>query len=134
MHVDDEDKLMHQISASGQNRNMVIINESGIYALIFGSKLKSAKRFKHWITSEVLPRYLAGYEVKSSQKVHILKFSYLKINLVKQICQTVLNLRQLNCGLVKKNGSTTRFTSILQGAMMRKNRKEVEKDAKSSTD
>lgn len=55
VHVDDEDKLMHQISASGQNRNMVIINESGLYALIFGSKLESAKRFKHWVTSEVLP-------------------------------------------------------------------------------
>lgn len=54
-HVDDEDKLMHPISASGQNRNMVIINESGLYALIFGSKLESAKRFKHWVTSEVLP-------------------------------------------------------------------------------
>jgi anti-repressor protein len=83
VHVDDEDKLMHQISASGQNRNMVIINESGIYALIFGSNLESAKRFKHWITLEVLPRYLVRYGVKSSQKVHILKFSYLKINLVK---------------------------------------------------
>lgn len=34
---------------------MTIINESGVYALIFGSKLESAKRFKHWITSEVLP-------------------------------------------------------------------------------
>ena len=44
-HVDEEDKLMHQISASGQNRNMTIINESGLYALIFGSKLESAKRF-----------------------------------------------------------------------------------------
>lgn len=66
MHVDDEDKLMHQISASGQNRNMVIINESGIYALIFGSKLESAKRFKHWITLEVLPRYLERYEVNKN--------------------------------------------------------------------
>lgn len=54
-HVDDDDKLTHQISASGQNRNMTIINESGLYALIFGSKLESAKRFKRWVTSEVLP-------------------------------------------------------------------------------
>ena len=37
------------------NRGLIIINESGLYALIFGSKLESAKRFKHWITSEVLP-------------------------------------------------------------------------------
>ena len=54
-HVDEEDKLMHQISASGQNRNMVIINESGLYSLILSSKLPSAKKFKRWVTSEVLP-------------------------------------------------------------------------------
>lgn len=55
-HVDDEDKLMHQISASGQNRNMTLINESGLYSLVLSSKLESAKRFKRWVTSEVLPQ------------------------------------------------------------------------------
>lgn len=50
-----EDKLMHQISAPAQNRNMVCINESGLYSLILGSKLESAKEFKRWVTSEVLP-------------------------------------------------------------------------------
>lgn len=54
-HVDDEDKLTHQISASGQNRNMTIINESGLYSLIMSSKLPQAKAFKRWVTSEVLP-------------------------------------------------------------------------------
>lgn len=54
-HVDSDDKLTHQISASGQKREMVLINESGVYSLIFGSKLDSAKRFKKWVTSEVLP-------------------------------------------------------------------------------
>lgn len=54
-HVDDEDKLMHQISASGQKRNMTIINESGLYSLILSSKLPTAKAFKRWVTSEVLP-------------------------------------------------------------------------------
>lgn len=54
-HVDDEDKLMHQISASGQKRNMTTINESGLYSLILSSKLPSAKAFKRWVTSEVLP-------------------------------------------------------------------------------
>lgn len=54
-HVDDEDKLTHQISASGQNRNMTIINESGLYSLILSSKLPTAKKFKRWVTSEVLP-------------------------------------------------------------------------------
>lgn len=54
-HVDDEDKLTHRFSASGQNRNMTIINESGLYSLILSSKLPKAKKFKHWVTSEVLP-------------------------------------------------------------------------------
>lgn len=54
-HVDDDDKLMHQFSASGQNRNMIIINESGLYSLILASKLPQAKEFKRWVTSEVLP-------------------------------------------------------------------------------
>lgn len=53
--VDDEDKQKHQFDSSGQNREMVIISESGLYSLIFGSKLESAKRFKKWVTSEVLP-------------------------------------------------------------------------------
>lgn len=62
--VDSEDKLMHQISASGQMRNMTLINESGLYALIFGSKLGSAQRFKRWVTNEVLPtiRKTGGYQ------------------------------------------------------------------------
>jgi prophage antirepressor-like protein len=40
---------------SGQNRKVIVINESGVYALIFGSKLERAKKFKRWVTSEVLP-------------------------------------------------------------------------------
>lgn len=54
-HVDEEDKLTHRFSASGQNRNMTIINESGLYSLILSSKLPQAKEFKRWVTSEVLP-------------------------------------------------------------------------------
>lgn len=55
-HVADEDKNTVVISDGKRgNPNQTIINESGLYALIFGSKLESAKRFKHWVTSEVLP-------------------------------------------------------------------------------
>lgn len=53
--VDEEDKLTSRIVTAGQNRNQTIINESGLYSLIFSSKLESAKRFKRWVTSEVLP-------------------------------------------------------------------------------
>lgn len=54
-HVDDDDKLICQIDSSGQKRDVTVINESGVYALIFGSKLPNAKAFKKWVTSEVLP-------------------------------------------------------------------------------
>lgn len=54
-HVDEEDKDALNQGTLGGSQMMTIINESGLYSLIFGSKLESAKRFKHWITSEVLP-------------------------------------------------------------------------------
>ena len=54
-HVDDEDKLTRRFADSGQNREMYIINESGLYSLVLSSKLPSAKEFKRWVTSEVLP-------------------------------------------------------------------------------
>lgn len=53
--VMDEDKGVHFVDTPSGTQQMTIINESGLYALIFGSKLESAKRFKHWVTSEVLP-------------------------------------------------------------------------------
>lgn len=55
-HVLEEDKKDAPIQGTpGGTQTMTIINESGLYALVFGSKLESAKRFKHWVTSEVLP-------------------------------------------------------------------------------
>ena len=69
-HVEFDDKLTRRFADSGQNREMYIINESGLYALIFGSKLDSAKRFKHWVTSEVLPtiRKTGGYQKPLTQQ------------------------------------------------------------------
>ena len=56
-HVDDEDKTTLPIRQDGSNyqTNMTFINESGVYALVFSSKLPTAKKFKRWVTSEVLP-------------------------------------------------------------------------------
>ncbi len=54
-HVDEEDKLVCQIDSAGQKRDATVINESGLYSLILSSKLPTAKKFKHWVTSEVLP-------------------------------------------------------------------------------
>lgn len=54
-HVDRDDQGIVKHDTPSGEQNLVIINESGVYSLIFGSKLESAKRFKHWVTSEVLP-------------------------------------------------------------------------------
>ena len=62
-HVDNEDKLESQITTSGQRRNVIFINESGLYSLVLSSKMPQAKAFKRWVTSEVLPqiRKTGGY-------------------------------------------------------------------------
>lgn len=55
-HIDEEDKLRWQIADTGQKRETYLINESGLYSLILKSKMPSAKKFKRWVTSEVLPQ------------------------------------------------------------------------------
>ena len=66
-HVDEDDKTTALIQGPGSNykTQAVFINESGLYSLILSSKLDSAKRFKHWVTGEVLPciRKQGGYMV-----------------------------------------------------------------------
>lgn len=65
-HVLQEDRVKEMIFDGNQNKETILINESGLYTLIFGSKLESAKRFKHWVTSEVLPaiRKTGSYEME----------------------------------------------------------------------
>lgn len=55
MHVDDEDKLNDKTALSLGQRGGWFINESGLYSLILSSKLPTAKQFKRWVTSEILP-------------------------------------------------------------------------------
>ena len=64
-HVDEKDVTKRDTPTRGGKQMMIYINESGLYALILSSKLESAKRFKHWVTSEVLPsiRKQGGYIV-----------------------------------------------------------------------
>lgn len=81
-HVDNCDKIMGSQNTTpsikdnmGREQYPTWINESGLYALIFGSKLESAKRFKHWVTSEVLPSirkhggYIDGQETMSDDEL-----------------------------------------------------------------
>ena len=65
LHVEDDDKGVTEMVTPGGRQTITFINESGLYSLILSSKLESAKRFKHWVTSEVLPsiRKQGGYMV-----------------------------------------------------------------------
>lgn len=66
--VDPEDIIKSEIETNGGRQTVNCVNESGLYALIFGSKLESAKRFKRWVTSEVLPtiRKTGRYEAQET--------------------------------------------------------------------
>lgn len=68
--IDEDDKGTHIMSTQGGEQAMLIINESGFYSAILGSKLESAKRFKHWVTAEVLPaiRKTGGYQKPLTQQ------------------------------------------------------------------
>lgn len=66
-HVDKDDSLKQGLTDSlGRQQKTIFVNESGLYALIFGSKLESAQKFKRWVTSEVLPtlRKTGQYQAK----------------------------------------------------------------------
>lgn len=65
-HVDEEDKEVAKCDTLGGKQDIAIINESGLYSLVLSSKLPSAKKFKRWVTSEVLPalRKTGQYQVK----------------------------------------------------------------------
>lgn len=68
-HVDPEEKLTERIVLAGQRRDVTLINESGLYSLILSSKLPTAKRFKRWVTSEVLPAIRKHGAYLTEQKV-----------------------------------------------------------------
>ena len=69
-HVDEEDRIMTKTVTIQGKRDATVINESGLYSLILSSKLDSARRFKRWVTSEVLPaiRKNGRYELESKAK------------------------------------------------------------------
>ena len=68
--LDDDEKLMRKVYASGQNREMWFVNESGLYNLIFRSNKPEAKTFRKWVTGEVLPsiRRTGSYSRYTYQK------------------------------------------------------------------
>ena len=110
-HVDSEDKSDVAIHDGSQNRNMTAINESGLYSLIMGSKLPNAKKFKHWVTSEVLPslRKTGTYSMKSKDDVKLM-------NARSRMANTYLRLAKVDT-LSKeyKNILVSKATQVLAG-------------------
>lgn len=120
-HVDDEDKLTRRFTDSGQPRRMYVINESGLYSLIIASKLPSAKKFKRWVTVEVLPAIrkhglYAVDEVLSNPDMLINALTKLKEERQKRLMaeQQVNELKPSAdyCDLILENKSLVTITQI----------------------
>lgn len=115
-HVSDEDKKDAPIQGTpGGTQNMTIINESGLYALIFGSKLESAKRFKHWVTSEVLPtiRKTGGYQMQALQGKELLALAVLEAQ--KTIEEQTAQIERMKPKEIFADAVATSHTAILIG-------------------
>ena len=82
-HVLEEDKGVNEMDTPSGKQTLIIINESGLYALIFGSKLESAKKFKKWVTSEVLPaiRKNGSYTmpISTNEKIMLLAQGHMEL-------------------------------------------------------
>lgn len=90
-HVDEDDKGVAICDTPGGAQEMAVINESGLYSLILSSKLESAKRFKHWVTSEVLPdiRRTGGYTMLAAPTRPLTTDDYLEAARIVSKCTPV---------------------------------------------
>lgn len=111
-HVDNEDRVKHRIPDNqGFKQNTTIINESGLYSLIFGSKLPLAKSFKRWVTSDVLPsiRKTGGYIHSTTEDTPELIMAR-----ALQVAQaTIKNHQRLIQALEEDNGKLSKENEVL---------------------
>lgn len=116
-HVDDEDKLSRRFDGSGQGREMVIINESGLYSLVLSSKLPTAKKFKRWVTSEVLPalRKTGQYQVKELSGQELMAKALIEAQSV--LAAKDKQIEQMKPKVVFADAVATSHTSILVGEL-----------------
>lgn len=116
-HVDDEDKLSRRFDGSGQGREMVIINESGLYSLVLSSKLPTAKKFKRWVTSEVLPalRKTGQYQVKELSGQELMAKALIEAQSV--LAAKDKQIEEMKPKVVFADAVATSHTSILVGEL-----------------
>lgn len=110
-HVDDDDKGVTELMTPGGKQQMTIINESGLYSLIFSSKLESAQRFRRWVTSEVLPsiRKHGAYMTQET-----LQAALLNPDTMIQLCQQLKAEQDRNATLSAANSQLTVDKQIMQ--------------------
>lgn len=105
-HVSKEDKLTRRFADSGQTRQMYIINESGIYTLIFGSKLESAQKFKKWVTKEVLPalRKTGSYSMpgNTNQQIALLAQGHMELVQDLETQKQIIQSQQQDIDIIKE--------------------------------
>lgn len=113
--VEECDRGVAEMETPSGKQKMTTINESGLYALIFGSKLESAKRFKRWVTSEVLPsiRKTGGYDMKQLQGKELLALAVLEAQ--KTIEEQTAQIEEMKPHAILGQAITTANTSILVG-------------------
>ena len=75
-HVDEEDRHKVMLFDGNQNKETIIINESGLYSLILSSKMPNAKKFKHWVTADVLPAIRKNRNVCDRRTIGKSRFGY----------------------------------------------------------
>ena len=118
-HVDDEDKTTTLIQGTGSNykSKTVIINESGLYSLVLSSKLPSAKKFKRWVTSEVLPalRKTGQYQVKELSGSELMAKALIEAQSV--LAAKDKQIQEMKPKVVFADAVATSHTSILVGEL-----------------
>lgn len=118
-HVDDEDKTTTLIQGTGSNykSKTVIINESGLYSLVLSSKLPSAKKFKRWVTSEVLPalRKTGQYQVKELSGQELMAKALIEAQSV--LAAKDKQIEEMKPKVVFADAVATSHTSILVGEL-----------------
>lgn len=119
-HVDEEDKGVTKCDTLGGIQQMTIINESGLYSLILGSKLPSAKRFKHWVTSVVLPAIRQNGVYMTDDKAYDIthnpgSLADLLLQAGEQLKQKEIIIQEMKPKALFADAVTTSHTSILVG-------------------
>lgn len=114
-HVDEEDRQKIMLFDGNQGKETIIINESGLYSLILSSKMSNAKKFKHWVTSEVLPviRKTGSYRIQTPQGKELLALAVLEAQ--KTIEAQTAEIERMKPKEIFADAVATSHTSILIG-------------------